>query len=68
MNHYRINFSQKDVDGRLFDGWTEVKAMSFDDAKNRVINEFDAVVEIFTILLFKRGDVPHDMSSGCCSS
>ena len=31
MNHYRVNFSQKDVDGRLFDGWTEVKAMSFDE-------------------------------------
>ena len=68
MNHYNVNFSQRDVDGRLFEGWTEVKAMSFDDAKNQVIKDFGDVVEIFTILLFKRGVVPHDISSGCCSS
>lgn len=68
MNHYNVNFSQRDVNDRIFDGWVEVRATNFDEARHRVVNEFDDVVEIFSILLFKRGDVPHDISTGCCSS
>ncbi len=68
MNHYNINFSRRDVNGRIFDGWVEVRATNFDEARHRVVNEFDDVVEIFSILLFKRGDVPQDISTGCCSS
>ena len=69
MNHYNVNFTQRDIDGNLMSAaWTQVKAMSFDDAKNQVIKDFCDVDEICSILLFKRGDVPHDISSGCCSS
>tara|TARA_B100001105_G_C22051887_1_gene298570 strand:+ start:43 stop:252 length:210 start_codon:yes stop_codon:yes gene_type:complete len=69
MNHYNVNFTQYNIDGKLLPAaWVEVKAMSFDDAKNQVIKDFCDVAEICSILLFKRGVVPHDISSGCCSS